>query len=133
MDLATAAFWLFLSVVVGSLVWRKTILQRETLATLRVAMEKNLPIDDSLVQALLDSGSGGRRPRAPFSGDFFLVFGTLVAATGLCLGVLAVFVPEPRPFIVVAICVETVAGSLFLLWRIFSRRKATSPDSSILR
>jgi len=107
-------------------------MQREALATLRAAVESNREIDDSLLQALLDAASGKRRRHASVSGDFFLVFGTLVAATGLCLGVLAVFVPDPRPFIVVAICAETIAGSLFLLWRVFSRRKESPADSSIL-
>jgi hypothetical protein len=130
MDLATAAFWLFLSVVVGSLIWRKTIVRRETFATLRVAMERGLPLDDSLVQSLLDAASDRRRARTRISSDFFLVIGVLLAATGLCLGVLALFVPEPQPFIVLALSGEILAGGAFILWRMLSRHAPASGDSA---
>jgi uncharacterized membrane protein YczE len=132
MDLASAAFWLFLSIVIGSLIWRKTLLQRERLATLRVAMEKDLKLDDALVQALLDASAPGRSRRTLVSRDFFLVVGVLLVATGLSLGVLALFAPEPRPLAALAITTEIVAGSLLVLWRILLGRGSASGNSSIL-
>ena len=130
MDLATASFWLFLSVVVGSLIWRKTILRRETLATIRVAIEKNVPLEDSLMQAMLFAVSGDRPRTRTVSGDFFLVLGVLFAAAGLCLGILATFVPEPEPFVVLAIFGEVIACGLLILWRYFRQRALTADMTS---
>ena len=53
LELAAAAFWLFLAVVVASLIWRKALQRREVLITLRTAIDKGLPLDDKRLQALL--------------------------------------------------------------------------------
>jgi len=133
MDIATAAFWLFLTVVIGSLIWRKTILRRETLATLRVAIDRSVPLDDTLVQALLDAAADRRRRTTPVSGDLFLVLGMLFVATALSLGFLALFAPEPPPIIVLAFAAAAAAGSFLTVWRIFARRAAAADNSSMLR
>jgi hypothetical protein len=118
LDLAAAAFWIFLAVVVGSLIWRKALYRRELLITLRVAIEKDLPLDDPRLRSLLASGS---RPRG-VSRDFFLVLGVIVAAGGLCLLGLAVFASERAPLVSIGLGVEVMAAALLLLWRLFERR-----------
>jgi len=120
LDLAAAAFWIFLAVVVGSLIWRKALYRRELLITLRVAIEKDLPLDDPRLRSLLAAGS---RPRG-VSRDFFLVLGIIVAAGGLCLLGLAVFGPgpEPGPLVLIGLWAEVMAAALLLLWRLFERR-----------
>lgn len=60
--IASAGFWLFLAVVIASLLWRKVVQRREVLKTVRLAIEKGLPLDDQLTRFFL-------RPlrRRPFS------------------------------------------------------------------
>lgn len=123
------SFWLFLAVVIGSLIWRKTLLQRETLATLRAAIERDLPLEDKRMRALFDAA--GMRVRQPVSPDFFLVLGTLSGAAGMCLFALALFVPKPEAFVVLGISAGVLSGSLLLLWRFFSQRASVSDDTSI--
>jgi hypothetical protein len=118
LDLATAAFWLFLAVVVGSLIWRKGLQRRETLITLRVAIEKGLPLDDPHLRALL---AATPQPRG-VAHDFLLVLGGIVAAGGLCLFVLPLFGAEAAPLLAVGVCAEIMAAALIVLWWIFTRR-----------
>jgi len=131
MDIGTAAFWIFLAVIIGSLIWRKTLMQREKLATLRTAIDNGLPLDNALVQALLDASSG-RRSRTIVSKDFFLVVGALGIAGALCLAFLAIFVPDGIAFIVVAVITLIVAATFIVLWRIFVRRASQDDVSSML-
>lgn len=131
MDIGTAAFWIFLAVIIGSLIWRKTLMQREKLATLRTAIDNGLPLDNALVQALLDASSG-RRSRTIVSKDFFLVVGALGIAGALCLAFLAIFVPDGIAFIVVAVITLIVAATFIVLWRIFVRRASQDDASSML-
>ncbi|HJR70504.1 MAG TPA: hypothetical protein VKA43_10725 [Gammaproteobacteria bacterium] len=116
--LATAAFWLFLAVVVGSLIWRKGLQRREVLLTLRTAIEKGVPLDDERLRALLAADA---RP-SPLNHDFLLVLGGIVAAGGLCLFALALFGAEAAPFLAVGVCTEIMAAALLLLWRFFAQR-----------
>jgi hypothetical protein len=118
LDLAAAAFWIFLAVVVGSLIWRRALYRREMLITLRVAIEKDLPLDDPRLRSLLGAQS---RPRA-VSRDFFLVLGTIVAAGGVCLLGLAVFATERGLLVTIGLWAEVMAAALLLLWRLFERR-----------
>jgi nitrate/nitrite transporter NarK len=119
MGLATAAFWLFLAVVVGSLIWRKGLHRREMLITLRAAIEKGIPLDDERLRSLLAAHT---RPSV-LNHDFLLVLGGVVAAGGLCLFVLALFGAEAAPFLAVGVCTEIMAAALVLLWRVFARRE----------
>jgi hypothetical protein len=125
--IATAAFWLFLAVVVGSMIWRKTLQRREALITLRVAIEKGLALDDERLMTLLAAATGERRRRG-VSPEIFLVLGALFAAGAACLGVLsAVAAFSPRgsgefvPLLVFAIFSGIVAGTFLLLWRLMPR------------
>jgi hypothetical protein len=118
LDLAAAAFWIFLAVVVGSLIWRKALYRRELLITLRVAIEKDLPLDDPRLRSLLAAGS---RPRV-VSRDFFLVLGVIVAAGGVCALGLAVLGPEGGPLVLIGLWAGVMAAALLLLWRLFERR-----------
>jgi hypothetical protein len=125
--LATAAFWLFLAVVIGSLIWRKGLQRREVLITLRMAIEKGLPLDDERLQALLGAATGNRTNQ--ISHDFFLVFGAILAAGGLCLVILAFFGAEAAPLVAIALCAGVMATTCFVLWRIFAQRaKRTGKD-----
>jgi hypothetical protein len=118
LDLAAAAFWLFLAVVVASLIWRKGLQRREVLMTLRAAIDKGLPLDDQRLQALLAMSS---RPRG-VSHDFFLVFGVIVAAAGICVLTLAVFANDRGLLVFIGLCAAIMAAALLLLWRLFARR-----------
>jgi hypothetical protein len=125
LSLATAAFWLFLAVVVGSLIWRKGLHRREVLITLRAAIEKGVPLDDERLQALLDAAGGKRaNSRASVSHDLFLVLGALTGGVGLCFAILAFLAPgpDPLPIVFLAICAGVMAATLLVLWRIFARR-----------
>ena len=117
LSLATAAFWLFLAVVVGMLIWRKGMHRREVLITLRAAIEKGVPLDDERLRSLL----APTRPSV-LGHDFLLVLGCIVAAGGLCLFALALFAPEAAPLIAIGVCTEIMAAALLLLWRVFARR-----------
>jgi hypothetical protein len=121
-SLATAAFWLFLAVVIGSLIWRKTLQRREVLITLRTALDRGLALDDPRLRALLAAAGSPDRARRRLSHDFFLVFGIILAAGGLCLFVLALFGAEPAPLVALGLCAEVMGGALVILWRIFARR-----------
>lgn len=132
MDIGTAAFWLFLAVVIGSLIWRKTLMQREKLVTLRTAIDRGLPLDNSLVQALLDASSERRSRSIVVSKDFFLVVGAIGVAGALCLAFLSIFVPGGIAFAVVAVCTLVVASTFIVLWRIFVRRASQGDASSML-
>jgi len=90
LDLAAAA-WLFLAVVVASLIWRKALQRREVLITVRTAIDKGLSLDDKRLQALLAISSRPQR----VSHDFFLVFGVITAAGAVCMLGLAVFARDP--------------------------------------
>jgi hypothetical protein len=117
LDLAAAAFWLFLAVVVASLIWRKAFQRREVLLTLRTAIDKGLPLDDKRLQALLAMSSRPWR----VGHDFFLVFGVIVGAGAVCMFVLALFVRHPV-HVFIGICAAILSAALLLLWRLFSRR-----------
>jgi hypothetical protein len=117
-QLATAAFWLFLTVVVGSLIWRKALQRREVLITLRTAIEKGVPLDDERLRSLLVAD----RRRSALSHDVLLVLGGIVAAGGLCLFVLALFAPEAVPLLAIGLCAEIMAAALIVLWYVFARR-----------
>ena len=132
MELGTAAFWLFLAVVIGSLIWRKTLMQREKLVTLRTAIDRGLPLDNSLVQALLNASSEQRSRGKVVSKDFFLVVGAIGIAGALCLAFLAIFVPDGIAFVVVAVCTLIVAATFIVLWRIFVLRAPQDDASSML-
>jgi hypothetical protein len=117
LELATAAFWLFLAVVVASLIWRKALQRREVLLTLRTAIEKGVSLDDQRLQALLAMSSRPRR----VSHDFFLVFGVIVAAGAVCTFVFASMVRHPL-IVFVGICAAIMAAAMIFLWRLFARR-----------
>ena len=123
--IATAAFWLFLAVVIGALIWRKGLHRRELLITLRAAIEKGIPLDDERLRSLL--GAQTRRGVGP---DILLVLGGIVAAGGLCAFVLALFAPEAAPLLAMGVCAEIVGGALILLWYVFTRRarNGTKPE-----
>jgi membrane protein implicated in regulation of membrane protease activity len=118
LELATAAFWLFLTVVVASLIWRKALQRREVLITLRAAIDKGLPLDDQRLQALLAMNT---RPQS-VSHDFFLVFGVILAAGGVCVLVLALFAEDRAPLVFVGLCAAIMAVALIFLWRLFAQR-----------
>ena len=115
--LATAAFWLFLAVVICALIWRKGMHRRELLITVRAAIEKGIPLDDERLRGLLAA-----QTRPGVGPDLLLFLGGLVAAGGLCLFVLALFGAEAAPMLAIGTCAEIVAGALILLWYVFSRR-----------
>jgi len=65
--LASLGFWLFLAVVVVAQVWRKVTMRREALATIRLAIEKGHPLDQALIDRLLQTGTDSlSRPAAVF-------------------------------------------------------------------
>jgi hypothetical protein len=115
--IATAAFWLFLAVIIVALIWRKGLYKRELLITLRAAIEKGIPLDDERLRALL-----GTQARPGFGADVLLVLGGLVAAGGLCSFALTLFGAEAAPMLGIGVCAEIVAGALILLWYVFSQR-----------
>jgi hypothetical protein len=117
MGIATAAFWLFLAVVIVALIWRKAVHRREVLITLRSAIEKGIPLDDERLRALL-----GAQTRSAVGPDILLVLGGIVGAGGLCLFVLAMFGAEAAPMLGLGLCAEIFAGALILLWYVFTRR-----------
>lgn len=118
LDLAAAAFWLFLAAVVTSLIWRKALQRREILLTLRTAIDKGLPLDDPRLQTLLAMTSQPQR----VSRDFFLVFGVILAAGAVCMLILALFATDRGLLLFVGICGAIMAAAMILLWRLFSRR-----------
>lgn len=118
LQLATAAFWLFLAAVVTSLIWRKALHRREILRTLRAAIDKGLPLDDARLEALLALSSRPQR----VSRDFFLVFGVILAAGGICTFVLALFAQERAALVFIGLCAAIMAGALIFLWRLFDWR-----------
>jgi hypothetical protein len=118
LDLAAAAFWIFLAAVVTSLIWRKGVQRREALITLRAAIDKGLPLDDERLQALLTLCSRPQR----VSHDFFLVFGVIVAAGALCVLALAVFANDVGLLLFIGICAAIFAAASILLWRLFARQ-----------
>ena len=118
LDLAAAAFWLFLAAVVTSLIWRKALQRREVLLTLRAAIDKGLPLDDKRLQVLLEMGSRPQR----VSHDFFLVFGVILAAAATCLLVLALFAGDRALLLFLGLCGAIMAAAMILLWRLFARR-----------
>ena len=115
--IATAAFWLFLAVIIVALIWRKGMHRRELLITLRAAIDKGIPLDDERLRGLLAA-----QTRPGVGPDLLLFLGGLVAAGGLCLFVLAMFAPQAVPLLAIGICTEIMAGALLLLWYVFSRR-----------
>ena len=118
LELAAAAFWLFLAVVVASLIWRKALQRREVLITLRAAIDKGLSLDDKRLQVLLEMSSRPQR----ISHDFFLVFGVILAAGAVCVLVLASFAQDHAPLVFVGLCAAIMAAAMIFLWRLFSRR-----------
>lgn len=118
LELAAAAFWLFLAVVVASLIWRRALQRREVLITLRAAIDKGLPLDDRRLQVLLEMSSRPRR----VSHDFFLVFGVILAAAAVCMLMLAMFGQELGLLPFLSLCGAIMAGALIFLWRLFARR-----------
>jgi hypothetical protein len=117
-ELAAAAFWLFLAAVVTSLIWRKALQRREILLTLRAAIDKGLPLDDPRLEALLALSS--RPPQ--FTRDFFLVFGVILAAGGVCMLVLALLGKELGLLLFIGLCAAIMAGALIFLWLLFGWR-----------
>jgi hypothetical protein len=123
--LASLAFWLFLAVVIGALIWRKGVHKREMLITLRAAIEKGIPLDDARLRALL--GAETRRNLGP---DVLLVLGAIVAAGGLCSFALVLFGAEAAPMLSIGVCAEIMAGALILLWYFFTRRAQRNGSKS---
>jgi uncharacterized membrane protein YbhN (UPF0104 family) len=119
MGLATAGFWLFLTVVVGSLIWRKTLQRREAMITLRAAIEKGLSLDDDRLNSLLRAASGSP---TRVSRDFFLVFGAILAAGAVCLFILWLFTNEHPLFTLLGLCTAVSAAACIILWVVFTRR-----------
>lgn len=111
--------------VVASLIWRKALQRREAMLTLRAAIEKGVPLDDTQLAALLAAASG-ERPRKLLSPEFFFVFGALFAAASLCLAVLAVLgimrSGDPTPVVVFALFAAIGAGTFFFIWRVLRRQ-----------
>lgn len=119
MALAYLGFWLFLAVVVGSLIWRKTLQRREALITLRAAIEQGLSLDDDRLQVLLRAADGSPRR---VSHDFFLVFGAILGAGAVCVFLLALFAPERAPLVFIGSSTAVFAATFVLLWVLFRRR-----------
>ena len=124
MALAYLGFWLFLAVVVGSLIWRKTLQRREALITLRAAIERGLSLDDERLQVLLRAAGGSRRA---VTHDFLLVLGALLGAGAVCAFLLALFAPNPAPrvvtpLVVIGLVIAVFAATSILLWAVFARR-----------
>lgn len=119
MALAYLGFWLFLAVVVGSLIWRKTLQRREALITLRTAIERGLSLDDERLQVLLRAAGGSRRA---VTHDLFLVLGALLGAGAVCAFLLALFAPARGPLAVIGLLIAVFAATSMLLWAVFGRR-----------
>jgi hypothetical protein len=116
LDLAAAAFWLFLAAVVTSLIWRKALQRREVLITLRAAIDKGLPLDDKRLQLLVELSSRPQR----VSRDFFLVFGVILGAAALCMLILAWFAQDRGLLLFLGLSGAIMAGALVFLWRLFA-------------
>lgn len=137
--IASAGFWLFLAVVIASLLWRKVVQRREVLKTVRLAIEKGLPLDDQLTRSLLDARPGKSRSSERAPGDAFLIAGGLLVPVGLGLAFFAyIMAPLPavegsagtRIFVTGAVSVELLAIACLVLWRILARRSVPSRSSS---
>ncbi len=87
-ELAPAMFWMFIALIVVAGIWRKTTLQREAMATMRVAIEKGQPYDPALVDKLL------RQPQKP-TGMLTGALATMAAGAGLMI--MGVFVSRDDP------------------------------------
>ncbi len=87
-ELAPAMFWMFIALIVVAGIWRKTTLQREAMATMRVAIEKGQPYDPALVDKLL------RQPQKP-TGMLTGALTTMAAGAGLMI--MGVFVSRDDP------------------------------------
>jgi hypothetical protein len=82
-ELAPAMFWMFVAVIIVAAIWRKTTLQREQLATIRMAIEKGQPLDPAMMDRVL------RQPPEKES----MIGGALVTmASGVGLGIMGFFI-----------------------------------------
>ena len=83
-ETALAIFLMFVAVVVVAGIWRKTTLQREQLATIRLAIEKGQPWDPAILDRVFREQPDKRSD---------MIGGALVTiAAGVGLGIMGVFI-----------------------------------------
>ncbi|MCC7010666.1 MAG: hypothetical protein IT184_17785 [Acidobacteria bacterium] len=82
---AGGMLWLFLALVIVANVWREIAARREAQQTVRLAIEKNYPIDSALIEKML------RTPARKSKTDL-LAGGAVLVAIGLGLPLMGVFI-----------------------------------------
>lgn len=119
-DLGAAAFWMFVAVVIAAAIWRKTTLQREALATVRLAIEKGVPFDPAVLDTVLKE--------RPEKSSGMLTGAMTTIAAGIGLGMMGGFLKaggEPQalfPLVGVGCLVMLIGVALLFGWWMEERR-----------
>lgn len=124
MDFGALAFWGFIAVVGLSIIWASHLSRREAERTIRLAIEKGLPLDAETVRRL-KSGSPEQTPA------YFIVAGIILLSIALGLVVFAfVIAPEepetllPLLGIAAFIAIPALAVALSGVWLMSRTREA---------
>jgi hypothetical protein len=124
MDFGALAFWGFIVVVGLSIIWSSHLSRREAERTIRLAIEKGLPLDAETVRRL-KSGSPEQTPA------YFIVAGTILLSIALGLAVFAFIIAPEEPEtllpllgIAAFIAIPALAVALSGVWLMSRTREA---------
>jgi len=118
-EIVGAAFWIFIASVVVAGIWYAYARNRETQKTIRLAIEKGIPVDDALVKKLFLRESGNPM-------DYY-TSGIICLAVSIGLPILGYFIGRiaPEAFFPIAgagILVGIIGIALILCGMLISRR-----------
>jgi len=118
-DLIGVAFWIFVAVVVVAALWYAQARNREKQRTIRLAMEKGVPLDAALIEAL-----DKRKPARP---EDYYIGGYICAAAGIGLIPFGFFIKQVEtaafyPLLGAGILTLLIGLSLILVAGLIKRR-----------
>ena len=126
-EIIGAAFWIFIgSVVVGGM-WYAHARERETQKTIRLAIEKDIPLDKVLIDELVVQKSGNPE-------DYY-IGGIICLAVCLGLPIMGYFIGQIAseaffPLVGAGILVGLIGISLILCGKLISHRKEVTRNGN---
>ncbi|MEE8399800.1 MAG: hypothetical protein V3S89_12395 [Desulfobacterales bacterium] len=119
-EIIGAAFWIFIGGVVVGGMWYANARNRETQKTIRLAIEKDIALDDALLEKLLRRQSGNP--------DDYYISGIICLAICIGLPIMGYFIGQIAreaffPLVGAGILVGLIGISLILCGKFMSRRE----------
>ncbi len=126
-DIIGAAFWIFIASIVVAGMWYSHAQKRESQKTIRLAIEKDIPLDEVLIDRLVVRESGNP--------DDYYIGGIICLAVALGLPIMGYFIgftaPEAfHPLLGAGALVGLIGGSLLLCGKLIARRSTIARDGN---